>query len=383
MPHVYYILITSFCTIVFAYYSFLLIQAYVGLKNCVPKRTPYVYQPSVSIIVPFRDEATNLRQLLKDLAKQFYPNTSFELILINDRSSELELDFVKKHVSRTSVRNIRLLQNPGLGKKTALAYGVAKANTQIILQTDADCRLPEDWISEMVQPFTNIHTKLVLGPVSMQPENSFWSGFAALDFLSLQAIGLGTAQNGNAFMGSAANLAYRKETWLANNDKEHKELSGDDTYLIQSLAAKDATALAIAGLQNALVKTAAPKDLKAFVNQRVRWGSKTKNYKSLRAKLVAIDVFLLNFGLIILALASIIDASYTPFLLTFFLSKAIIDFGIMYLFATAIQQRGTLKNYVIHAFIYPFYIVITTFIIVFFPDWATWKGQKLTNEVKS
>ncbi len=383
MLHIYYILITSFCTLVFAFYSFLLIKAYVGLKNCAYKQTPYVYQPSVSIVIPFRDEAANLKLLLKDLAKQFYPNTSFELILINDRSTEAQLDLVKQHVSRTSVRNIRLLQNAGVGKKPALAYGVAKANAQIVLQTDADCRLPEDWINEMVQPFTNVNIKLVLGPVAMYATNNFWSAFAALDFLSLQAIGLGTAKNGNAFMGSAANLAYRKVAWLENNDSEFKELSGDDTYLIQSLAAKDATALTIAGLKNALVLTEAPQTLKEFINQRVRWGSKTKNYKSTRAKLVAIDVFLLNLGLIILGVASIIEVSYTPFLVIFFLSKGVIDFGIMYLFAVQTNQRNTLKNYVVHAFVYPFYIVATTLIILFFPDWATWKGEKLKPAVKN
>ncbi len=381
MPQILYILITTLCTLLFAFYGYVIVLAFMGLKHAKKQHSNYAYQPSVSIVVPFRDEGENIKLLLKDVAKQFYPNNLYELVLVNDNSSPAQMALVKDFVQRTSVRNILLLKNPGRGKKQALAYGMSKAHAPLILQTDADCRLPEHWISEMVQDFSNIETELVLGPVAMVPEKGFWSQFAALDFLSLQASGLGLALNKQPFMGSAANMAYRKTTWLKHADKHIQEQSGDDTFLIQSLAAERKLAIRTSGLSAALVKTQAPGRLWEFIQQRLRWGGKTKHYKSTLAKLIAIDVFLLNLFFLIMLGLTFWDASFLPFLLSFFLTKTYVDLSLLMRFAHLSGQRTLLRPFLVINLLYSFYIVGTTLLILFAPGLAKWKGDPVRKTV--
>ncbi len=375
MSQLAYILITSFCTLVFAFYGYVIVLAFIGLRQAKRMHTPYEYQPKVSIVIPFRNEGHNIRQLLKDLARQFYPISGYEVVLVNDHSSFEELQLVKEYLERTSVKNILLLSNPKRGKKSALAYGMSKAHAPLILQTDADCRLPEHWINDMVQLFRDASVELVLGPVAMISGKGFWSRFAALDFLSLQASGLGLALMGRSFMGSAANMAYRKSTWLKHADFEGVQQSGDDTFLIQSLAKKNASAIAVAGMEAALVKTKAPDTFTAFFQQRLRWGGKSKNYKSAFAKALAVDVFLLNAFFLLLLALSFIDHSYIPFLLSFFITKFYLDLSVLIRFAQISRQRKLLRLYSIISLVYPFYIVGTSLTILLAPGLIRWKGD--------
>jgi biofilm PGA synthesis N-glycosyltransferase PgaC len=353
------------------------IRAYIGLKRLNTGPAPTSYTPFVTVLIPFKDEDVSLKNLLRDLAKQYYPADKFELTLVNDRSTPQTLSRVKRYLSRTSVQNIRLLNNPGKGKKAALTYGVSKAKAKIVLQTDADCRLPEYWIAEMVNPFQNIEAKLVLGPVQMIPESSFWSTFAALDFLSLQAIGLGLASIRRPILGSGANMAYRKETWMEFADHQIKELSGDDTYLIQSVSKDNPSAVKLSHLSRSLVQTQAPATLKAFLNQRIRWGAKSKNYQSQGARLLAANVFLLNFVMVFLWISSFFQFLILPFFITLFITKALVDFSLMRLFARYTNQNKVFRSFGLVALLYPFYIVTTSFAILFFPSIAKWKGDKL------
>lgn len=382
MLQIAYILITSLCTVLFAYYGYVIVSAFVGLKKASISANSYAYQPSVSIVVPFRDEGHNIKRLLSDVAKQFYPNNGYELVLVNDNSNPKEMDLVKDYVQRTSVRNIMLLKSPGRGKKQALSYGMRKAHASIILQTDADCRLPEHWISEMVAGFSEVQTELILGAVAMKAKGGFWSSFAALDFLSLQASGLGLALNGQPFMGSAANMAYKKTTWFKYADTVGNEESGDDTFLIQSLAAERKAAIHIAGLEASLVKTDAPNSFYSFIQQRLRWGGKTKNYKSTMAKLVAVDVFLLNALLLLMLGMCVIDSSYLPFLVSFFLTKFYVDLTLLMRFAHLTNQRKLLKYYVVVSFLYPLYIVGTSLTILLAPGITRWKGDPVRKKTK-
>jgi cellulose synthase/poly-beta-1,6-N-acetylglucosamine synthase-like glycosyltransferase len=381
--HISYILITSLCTLLFAYYGYVVVLAFLGLKNAKKQQPNYAFQPSVSIVVPFRDEGENIKLLLKDVAKQFYPNNLYELVLVNDHSSPANMHLVKEYVQRTSVRNIMLLKNPGRGKKEALAYGMSKAHAPLILQTDADCRLPEHWISEMVQDFMDVETELVLGPVGMVPGNTFWSRFAALDFLSLQASGLGLALNNRPFMGSAANMAYRKTTWLKHADKHIREQSGDDTFLIQSLAAERKLAIRTSGLSAALVKTEAPVTLWEFIQQRLRWGGKTKHYKSTLAKLIALDVFFLNLLFLLMLGLSFWDGSFLPFALSFFLTKVYVDMTLLMRFAHLSEQRSLLRPFLAVSLLYAFYIVGTSLLILLAPGMAKWKGDPVRKPAKA
>ena len=109
-----------------------------------------------------------------------------QFIFIDDSSEDKSFQIVK-----ASSLNIDLLSSQGSGKKAAIECGVAKAKYDIILTTDADCRLSEDWISSMVSPFVEKEIKLVSGPVAYHGFDNDFKKIQALEFMSLIGSGAG------------------------------------------------------------------------------------------------------------------------------------------------------------------------------------------------
>jgi len=94
---VLYIIITIYCLAIIALiYGFTKVNSFdfLGLK---PKT-------KFSIVVPFRNETENLPLLLKSFSKLNYPNDLFEVILVDDFSSEeFQVQSFKFQVQRTFI----------------------------------------------------------------------------------------------------------------------------------------------------------------------------------------------------------------------------------------------------------------------------------------
>ena len=91
--------------------------------------------PSLSIIIPARNEASNLSRLLPSLAKTSYPGT-IELIVVDDCSSDKTAQIAQSH----NLKLIRLSQLPDgwSGKTYACHQGANAASGEWLLFTDAD-----------------------------------------------------------------------------------------------------------------------------------------------------------------------------------------------------------------------------------------------------
>jgi cellulose synthase/poly-beta-1,6-N-acetylglucosamine synthase-like glycosyltransferase len=91
--------------------------------------------PSLSIIVPARNEAPNLHRLLPSLQAQKYPGVS-EIIVVNDNSEDNTAVVADYYGAR--VINLTALPEGWLGKPHAVRCGVAAAAGDWLLMTDAD-----------------------------------------------------------------------------------------------------------------------------------------------------------------------------------------------------------------------------------------------------
>ena len=93
-----------------------------------------------SIIIPFRDEQENLPSLLKTIESLHYPSEMFEIIFINDQSTDSSEEIIKNRI-KESHKKIIVLQNyhfSGSPKKDAIELGIKNSNYEWILTTDAD-----------------------------------------------------------------------------------------------------------------------------------------------------------------------------------------------------------------------------------------------------
>lgn len=98
--------------------------------------TPY---PSVSIIIPARNEERNIEEALTSVLHLDYPN--YELIVLNDRSEDRTGEILNTLTTRypqLKVVHINALPEGWLGKNHALYQGVQAATGDLLLFTDAD-----------------------------------------------------------------------------------------------------------------------------------------------------------------------------------------------------------------------------------------------------
>lgn len=251
------------------------------------------YLPHVSVIVPFRNEESTLELLLISLTHLVYPKDKVEFILVNDHSTDNSVKIIQLFMEENKNLNIQLIQATQEGKKNALLEGKNIVTSDIILQTDADCQVPKLWIKRMVQPFINPEVKMVAGPVNIAFVDSLFKQMQQIEFASLIASSIGLSRINMHLMCNGANLAYRKsvmEQHMLNTELP----SGDDVFLMQNLAAQDINAIVYLSGKAVAVETKPQATVSAFIQQRTRWASKSKNYPSTEAKLLALFIGLIN-----------------------------------------------------------------------------------------
>lgn len=204
----------------------------------------------VSIIICAKNEAANLRENLPYILKQNYK--TFEVVLINDASSDETLEVMEEFASRH--RNIKIVDVASNetfwgNKKYALTLGIKVATSDYLLFTDADCKPnSENWVAQMANCFTS-QKSIVLGySPYKQVKNSFLNILIRFETLLTGLQYLSYARAGIPYMGVGRNLAYhKKEFFNAKGFVNHiKLLSGDDDLFVNQVANKANSVVCIA-----------------------------------------------------------------------------------------------------------------------------------------
>lgn len=330
--------------------------------------------PSASVIVPFRNEEDKLLSLLQSLSVQTYSG-GWDVILVDDHSSDKGVELVESFLQKGNIYNIQLIHSPKGkgGKKKAIAAGISHAKGDVIVQTDADCQMSEGWLDSLVGAFYD-KAEMVLGPVAMNPKAGFWSKFAALEFMSLQATGAAFIMGDKPIMGSAANMSYRKSILSKVNSCGENLSSGDDVFIIQALAKQGPNKVKFVLDKSAQTYTDAPSNFAEFISQRARWGSKTRAYTSTLAIAVAGLIGGISIVLSALPILAFWDIFYLEIFVAILLAKGIADYLLLRKYARLTNQVGLLNLFVPSAIIYPFYICITGIAMLFK---TRWKGRAI------
>ena len=105
---------------------------------------------SASIVIPVRNEAQNIDLLLADLQGQSYPGDRFEIIVVDDHSTDQTKELVRSQAAGNPAIRLLELGEGEYGKKSAIRKGVSAARHEVIVSTDGDCRVPSGWLGRMM-----------------------------------------------------------------------------------------------------------------------------------------------------------------------------------------------------------------------------------------
>ena len=173
-----------------------------------------------SIIIPFRNEAHNLKNLMDSLGSLNYPTQKFEIFLINDNSEDDYQSVLTPFLTLKHNLNVQLMHadpNSGSPKKDAIQLAIQQARFPWILTTDADCVVTPNWLRAFSQKIRISPYKLIAGPVLYRQEKGLLSHFQYLDFLALQTLTAGGFGLRRPYLCSGANLAYSKSFFYELN----------------------------------------------------------------------------------------------------------------------------------------------------------------------
>lgn len=141
--------------------------------------------PLVSVIIPARNEAANIANLLADLKNQTYP--SLEVIVIDDESTDETL----KIANECGVKTIVIEKKPEnwSGKNYACHLGSEAAKGSLFLFLDADIRLSKTAIEKLLETWQKHR-----GVISVQPyhlKKKFYESFSLyFNLIQIAANGL-------------------------------------------------------------------------------------------------------------------------------------------------------------------------------------------------
>lgn len=106
-------------------------------------------RPFVSIVIPCRNEAAYVRQLLDSILANDYPRDRLEVLIVDGMSDDGTRAVITEYASRHPV--IRLLDNPKRVTPSALNLGIAGARGTIIMRLDAHANCPPDYVANLVE----------------------------------------------------------------------------------------------------------------------------------------------------------------------------------------------------------------------------------------
>ena len=253
----------------------------------------------LTIIVPVRNESANIFNLLTCLNRQNYPFKNFEVIIANDGSTDDTEDIVLNFQgsSKYELKLLNILNEKGSSpKKRAIQKSVEIAAGDLILTTDGDCIVSENWLSSVEQKFKTSGAKFISSPVTFSDEKSFWNTLQMIEFASLIGSGACAMFLKKPNMCNGANIAYTREVFeevggFAGN--EHLA-SGDDEFLMHKISKLYPTKVVFNIDKNAIVYTKSSAYIIQFYQQRKRWASNWKHYKDWKITTLAIFIFTVN-----------------------------------------------------------------------------------------
>jgi cellulose synthase/poly-beta-1,6-N-acetylglucosamine synthase-like glycosyltransferase len=328
-------------------------------------------QLAVSVVVAARDEEKHVTDLLNDLLIQDYPYNLTEIIIVDDHSADDTSGVVINFSRKNSSLNIILLKAEDFnvsGKKAAINLGINKAKGDIIITTDADCRIGPGWISSLISFFNNDKIKMVFGPVKYFGGKGFWDDFQSMEFSGLIASGAGATLAGHPFMCNGANLVYRKDAFFKVNGFEGNEkyLSGDDVFLLHKMKREfGRKSIMFCKEKDAIVQTYPASGMKKFIDQRIRWASKSKGYKDAVSILTALIVFSYSLTVLTSFFAGFFDPGFFLMSMGLLLLKMITDLPLMLGITGFFSQRNLMRWYVLFQVVYPVYIIVAGVLSLF------------------
>ena len=382
---VYLNVVLGICALIYLSFIVFFIS---GLRKVKQKVNFNAEYPHLAVVVAARNEETNIQRTIESLAAQNYPRERYEIIAVNDRSTDktgVILQKLQKEVANLKVISITECPDDISPKKHALIRAVKTINCPFILTTDADCVHHPDWLCSyagLVEDNLGVATG-----ITMFHQDGYRSGFEkiwqnmqSIEYMSHQIVMAGTIGHNVGFSGNGNNMMFNRRLY---DDYEHealqkKVISGDDFFIIQT-AEKMHYRLKFNLNPAGIVHTLPQQTLRDMINQRARWSSKIGR-ASAPVLLFSVNTFFYYLGLTLYPFSLLFFPAYWSIFAALFGIKIFCDAIYMVYGYKKFGRKLNLMYYIFIEMIHAPFIVIVAVIGILFG--FTWKGGRYTAATK-
>jgi glycosyltransferase involved in cell wall biosynthesis len=329
-----------------------------------------------SIIVAARNEEKTINTCLLSIVSQQFDKTKYEVIVIDDHSTDDTTNEVLRFAAlhpEDSIKLIRLqdLNEPIYNKKQAITYAISQSTASFIILTDADCARGINWLKSIDQFISIRKPVFIYAPVEFAATTVF-EKIQAMEFAGLVGIGASAIQLGYPNMCSASNLIFSKDVFDEVDGYKGNDhiASGDDEFLLHRIYKRYPNQVCFFKNREAWVYTSANSSIMQLAEQRKRWVSKSTKYENRYITLILIAAYLFN-------LLIVVNMFVNPQMaLAMLVVKTLTEGAFLY----SILSYFRLANYLWYLPVAECFHIIYVIVIGVWGNFSsyTWKGRKHT-----
>lgn len=225
--------------------------------------------PFVSILVPAFNEEDTIIAVLENILKMDYPKNKFEIIVINDGSTDQTKEKVKKFIKRNKIFKIKLINQENQGKAQSLNNALKTARGEFFACLDADSFVEHKTLKKMLKMYEEEGKGLAIATPAMKVKapKTFLQKVQWLEYLVSLFIARLMSHLDCIFVAPGPFSLYRTRIIkkLGGFDRGNITEDQEIAYRAQKHHYK------IKQCYNGYVYTIAPKNLSELYKQRNRW----------------------------------------------------------------------------------------------------------------
>ncbi len=325
-------------------------------------------QPLLSILIALRDEEQNISGLIENLLQLDYPRSKLQILLGDDRSSDNTRERLEETISEyRHFQIIPIYQDIAslVGKANVIAQLIPYAKSDYLFITDADVRVPKDWLNSLLVRWKpNIG---VLGGCTVVAGNDLWSQLQNMDWLLAQAMLFTSNDWYRNITVSGTNMMITKQTCDAIGGYDNIPYSlTEDVGFVLAAKAKGFTVDNVWG-RGSCATISPQENWSALLKQRSRW-----TYGAL--KLPGFEVMALGIRALFLPLVLILAFEHPWWACALVSARVILQSVLVKRIGTLLDQRIRFETFVLFEVYYAL-VTLGGFVLHVLPIKYGWKGR--------
>ena len=311
----------------------------------------------ISVIIAAKNEEKNIPNLIDSLQSQSYDSNLFEVIIVDDNSTDNTFNIAKSLTDNLS--NFKVLQASDKkyeAKKGTLDFGITQSLHSNILITDADCTPSVDWIMCYADKFDN-RNEIIFGIAPFVQLKNPVNKIACFENLRSQMLMFGFANFGMPYSASARSFGFTKAAFetIGGYENINNTLSGDDDLLLQE-GIKNKLKIGLIVNRTAFVQSNTKIDFSDYFKQKARHTSTSLHYL-IRPKLI---LSLWHISNLLILFSSLLIFLNSVFILPVFI-KFLFDIFMVNIFQKNFGYKFNLIEFIILQIIYEIDLILFFF----------------------